>query len=166
MELLARLREYDGWALSTDSPALSYVLTLCPLDVHVAAWVRTNAPPFNPDGRGPVRSWEPVVYSPARMDRFDPDRVRDVFASGAPTGSISAGLTGAKPRGFAEWVFRLIGARAGDSLDDLFPGTGAVTNAWVEWERAPTLFAGALGGHRSGEYEAPGRQVLESMPSG
>lgn len=165
-ELVETLAGFDGWALSTDSPALAYVLTLCPDDVSVAAWLRTNAPPFNPDGIGPVRSWEPVVYRPARAERFDPDRVRDVFASGAPTGTIGAGLTGAKPRGFAEWVFRLIGARPGDSLEDLFPGTGAITNAWVEWERAPTLFAGALGGRRAGEYEIPGRQPFDFEGAG
>lgn len=41
-ELIDRLcDEYpDGWALSTSSVALQYVLEMCPSDVRIAAWVK------------------------------------------------------------------------------------------------------------------------------
>jgi hypothetical protein len=40
---------------------------------------------------------------------------------------------GRKPREFCRWVFDLLGAQRGDTLDDLFPGSGAVTAAWEEF---------------------------------
>lgn len=150
--LIELCESFDGWALSTNSDSLAYVLSLCRPDVSVAAWVRTNAPPFNPDGRGSVRSWEPVVYWPARTERFAPLRVRDVLNCGAPTGTIGKGLTGAKPPAFAAWVFSLVGAQPDDSLDDLFPGTGGVGKEWARWSLQPSLFAGAIGGPRSDEH--------------
>ena len=159
-ELVAALEGYDGWALSTNSDSLRDVLGLCPAGSQVAAWVRTNAPPFNPDGRGSVRSWEPVVYSPARIERFGPMRVRDVVSCGAPTGTIGVGLTGAKPATFARWVFALLGATCDDSLDDLYPGTGGIGDEWERWRCMPTLFGSALGGPRSGEHLAPQAERL------
>jgi hypothetical protein len=35
VELIARLSEYDGWALSTDERSLAYVLPLCPPKTRV-----------------------------------------------------------------------------------------------------------------------------------
>jgi hypothetical protein len=32
---------------------------------------------------------------------------------------------------FCRWLFGLLGAAPGDQLDDLFPGSGAVTRAWA-----------------------------------
>ena len=42
-------------------------------------------------------------------------------------------MIGGKPRDFCRWMFGLLGARVGDTLDDLFPGTGAVGAAWLEY---------------------------------
>lgn len=39
-------------------------------------------------------------------------------------------IVGMKPPQFAEWVFRMLGAAPGDELDDLYPGSGAVSLAW------------------------------------
>jgi hypothetical protein len=47
--------------------------------------------------------------------------------------TLKRGLVGAKPRAFCRWLFGLLGAQPGDTLDDLFPGTGAVLAAWAEW---------------------------------
>lgn len=69
-ELLARLRKFDGWALSTSARALPQVLALCVelgLDVRVAAWVRGARP--HQHAAGPLPSWEPVVYVHARTRR-------------------------------------------------------------------------------------------------
>jgi hypothetical protein len=35
-----------------------------------------------------------------------------------------------KPPRFAVWMFGQLGARAGDELVDLYPGSGAITEAW------------------------------------
>lgn len=43
---------------------------------------------------------------------------------------------GRKPREFCRWVFTLLGAQSGDTLDDLFPGSGAVGAAWEEFSGA------------------------------
>ena len=161
VELVARLCEYDGWALSTDSVGLRVVMPLCLEDVCVAAWVRTNAPPFNPDGRGVVRSWEPVVYRPARVsERNAADRVRDVLHAHVPNGVLYQGITGTKPPAFARWMFALVGAQPDDDFTDIFPGSGAITAAWETWRAQPSLLTPALGGHRSGEN--PSRAIRDS----
>jgi hypothetical protein len=36
-----------------------------------------------------------------------------------------------KPPEFAVWMFAQLGARPGDTLDDLYPGSGAVGRAWA-----------------------------------
>ena len=35
-----------------------------------------------------------------------------------------------KPAAVCRWIFTLLGAAPGDSLDDLFPSSGAVSRAW------------------------------------
>ena len=42
-------------------------------------------------------------------------------------------VIGAKPGAFCRWVFDLLGAAPGDSLDDLYPGSGAVGKAWATY---------------------------------
>jgi hypothetical protein len=36
------------------------------------------------------------------------------------------------------WLFGILGAERGDTLDDLFPGSGAVSAAWAEFTGAPS----------------------------
>ena len=158
--LIAQLCQYDGWALSTDSLSLRYVLGLCPPSVGIAAWVKTNAPPFNADGIGAVRSWEPVIYSPARATDNRPDRVRDVLHARINNGRQFPGLTGTKPEGFAEWIFGLLEADVDDTFDDVFPGTGRIGAAWRAWSAQPSLIGAALGGRRAGEHKRPGWQEI------
>jgi hypothetical protein len=52
---------------------------------------------------------------------------------------MQTGTIGSKPRDFCRWVFALLNARKGDTLDDLFPGSSAVATAWAEWigEQSP-----------------------------
>jgi hypothetical protein len=40
-------------------------------------------------------------------------------------------VIGMKPPAFCAWVFDLLGAAPGDSLDDLFPGSGMVGRSWL-----------------------------------
>ena len=135
VQLIERLREYDGWALSTDERSLSYVLPLCPSKTRVLAWCRSNAPFFVPN---PAASWEPVLLSPARVK---PVVVRSYLVAGIPSGHLQKdGLTGQKPPAFCEWVIRCLGADREDTLDDLFPGTGSMTAAFRSFQAQPTLF--------------------------
>ncbi len=138
-ELIATLvDEYDGWALSTDERSLSYVLPLCPPKTRVLAWCRPNAPPFTPN---PAASWEPVLL---RAARTKPVTVRSFLVAGPHLGFLknNLDLTGAKPPAFCEWVIRCLGAEPGDTLDDIFPGTGSMSAAWLSFQSQPPLFHG------------------------
>jgi hypothetical protein len=42
-------------------------------------------------------------------------------------------VIGAKPAAVCRWIFTLLGAAPGDTLDDLFPGSGAVSRAWAAY---------------------------------
>lgn len=48
--------------------------------------------------------------------------------------TLRRGLTGAKPESVCHWAFEMVAARPDDELDDMFPGTGAVTEAWRTWK--------------------------------
>lgn len=125
MALIGQLEEYDGWALSASSPSLRYLLPLCPENVRVAAWVKPFCS-FKPNVN-PAFAWEPVLFVPARSGRRDIQTVRDYVSVSI---ALRKGLTGAKPPGFCYWLFRLLGMEPEDELDDLFPGTGIVSETW------------------------------------
>lgn len=127
--LVAQLREYDGWALSASSPSLRYLLPLCPENVRVAAWVKPFCA-FKPNVN-PGYTWEPVLFVPARSGRRDIPTVRDHVSANI---ALKKGLTGAKPTAFCYWVFNLLGMEQGDDFDDLFPGTGIVSQCWENWQ--------------------------------
>lgn len=134
VELIAKLREYDGWALSTDERSLSYVLSLCPTGVRILAWCRRNPPPHRPQ---PCAAWEPVLLQPARTNGAV---VKSYCETLVPSGrGAKRRFVGQKPAEFCEWVIRCLGAAPGDTLYDLFPGTGAMSEAWKKWEQQPTL---------------------------
>ena len=127
VELLTRLVEYDGWALSTSSPALGHVLECIPngATYRIAAWVKPFAS-FKP-GVNPAYAWEPVIFSSARKRERTEDTARDWVACSI---TLKKGLAGAKPPAFCRWIFDLIGAQPGDTFDDLYPGTEIVTDCW------------------------------------
>lgn len=133
-ELVARLeREYpDGWALSCHVPSLQAVLSVCGQGVRVAAWVK----PFS--GTRPyVRArfaWEPVIYR-TRLEWDYGPQVVDVHSANAPRANgvgRPGAFIGRKPESFAAWVADLVGWRPGDVIEDLFPGSGAVTRAFAK----------------------------------
>jgi hypothetical protein len=51
---------------------------------------------------------------------------------------MKRGLTGAKPAAVCRWIFEIAGLEPGDEFTDLFPGTGAVTDAWERWRQRGT----------------------------
>lgn len=119
-------REYpDGWALSTGGRHVQEVLRMCPDGVHVGVWTKPGfqRPAFR------HRCWEPVIFCGGRWRRDL--EVRDTVDEAPPS---IPGFVGAKPQAFAFWLFAMLGARRGDALDDLFPGTGAIGRAWRRYQ--------------------------------
>jgi hypothetical protein len=143
--LIRRLSTYEGWALSTSAAALPAVLALCPPGVRVAAWHRGERPAASWQ---PLSAWEPVVYSPGRpIDPavLDEPRTDSLVCGVSALTTLPGRVIGAKPAMFCRWMFRLIGAAPGDTLDDLFPGSGAVTRAWAAFTARPTAVLGSNG---------------------
>lgn len=131
-ELVSRLcDEFDGWALSTSSVALRGVMNLCPDDVRVAAWVKPWAS-FK-KGVNPAYAWEPVIFRGARTWKerggSEAVTVRDWVSSVAH----QRGFFGSKPEPFVRWILDLLGVRPDDEFVDLFPGSGAVQQAYGRW---------------------------------
>lgn len=130
-ELIERLMRsgYDGWALSTSSKTLQLVLALCPDDVRIGAWTKPVPPGFTVR---PRVAWEPVIFWGGRPLEDDGRSIVDwVYA--VPPRTYPGQITGIKPPDFSWWVFDSLGARPGDQLDDLFPGSGAVGRAWERY---------------------------------
>lgn len=143
-ELIERLvSDYpDGWALSTGAKWLREVLLLCPEDVRVLSWHKTDAPPYQ------LRvqyTWEPVILKGGRSFDGRFRSVRDSLV--APSSGVLGGnlrrhgehLTGRKPPRFCRWLFECLGLTPDDELHDLFPGSGAVSEAWDAWRAQERL---------------------------
>lgn len=149
LELVRRLTggDYDGWALCTSAAALPLVLGLVAgleaRPFRVAAWVRGAHPHAT---ARVVNAWEPVIVCPARSlrDPRDASPVLDTMGA-APRrrATLPTWVIGAKPPAVAEWTFRLMGARPGDELEDLYPGSGLVLRTFRLWS--------GLAPHRTGE---------------
>jgi len=132
--LIARLAAYDGWALSTSADALPVVLALCPPGVRVAAWHRGERPTRS---RWPLHAWEPVIYTGGRQLATSSRRTDSIVCGVAPVTTLPVRVVGAKPPAVCRWIFTLLGAGPHDTLDDLFPGSGAVSRAWAGFTRTP-----------------------------
>lgn len=131
-ELIGRLDEgYDAWALSLSSPTLKAILALCPDDVRVGAWVKPFAA-FKP-GVNPGYCWEPVIFRGGRKLGRTVRTVRDWVSAGI---TLRRGVAGAKPDAFSWWVFDMLGMQPDDEFHDLFPGSGAVGQAWDFYRRS------------------------------
>lgn len=131
--------EFDGWVLHTHVPGLRMMEREHILpggdEIRICQWVK----PFAAFKRNvPVGyASEPVIVKAARKPvvskRLTP--LRDFFTSETVRENIAMkrGLTGAKPEAVVHWALEVVAARPDDELHDLFPGTGAVTSAWLSW---------------------------------
>lgn len=129
-KLIFELETYDGWAVSASSPSLKYILSLCPDNVRIGAWIKPFCA-FKPNVN-PAYAWEPVIFKPARGYTRDEPTIRDWIKHNI---TLKQGVIGAKPYEFCFWIFRILGARGDeDEFFDLFPGTGIVTKAWNNWK--------------------------------
>jgi len=129
--LIETLCKYDGWALSTSAAALRDLLPVCPDDIRVLAWVKHSV----------NVSWEPVIVKSARpIDTQGPrDWIHVEPEAFQWRPKPDSYVIGQKPVPFCEWMFLWLGAEQGDTLDDLFPGSGAVGKAWDRWIAQPPL---------------------------
>ncbi len=129
-ELVARLGvEFpDGWALSTSAKALPEVLALCPGGVRVCAWVRGPRSSVAFRARS---AWEPVIVAGGRARRIPvSEDLSDALLWGGRQHSHPGALVGMKPAAFCEWVLRLLGVQRGDTLVDIYPGSGVMGRAF------------------------------------
>jgi hypothetical protein len=127
----------DGWALSTSAAALTRapagsagvpaggVIELCPPGTRVCVWLKGARAAR---ARQALNAWEPLLVYGGRQGVVED--LHDALIWGGRQHSHPGALVGMKPAAFCEWMFRLLGAAAGDTLDDLFPGSGAVGRAW------------------------------------
>ena len=65
------------------------------------------------------------------------ERVDALVHTARPRLTDPARVIGAKPATFARWLFDLFGARPGDEVHDLFPGSGGITRAWHAYTTHP-----------------------------
>lgn len=138
--LVERLeRDYDGWVLHAAATPKSMAV-LAPLVEAVpgARWM-TWTKGFAAFKRNvPVAfAFEMVVVKPARKPVVSKRLVMRDWIECSIT--LRRGLTGAKPEAVCHWAFEMVGARPEDELDDMFPGTGAVAEAWRTWRGKFTL---------------------------
>lgn len=125
IELMHNLDDaVDGWGLSCSVPSLDVLLPAKPAGARLGAWVK----PFAAYKRN-VRvayTWEPVIWHRS-APRRDGDPVGRDHLSCPIT--LRRGFIGAKPEPFAAWLRVLLGYQEGDTILDLFPGSGAVTES-------------------------------------
>ncbi len=138
-ELLLELEHggYDGWALSLSSPSLYQVqhtletslgLHQSNGDYRVMPWVKPFAS-FKANVTI-AYAWEPVIVRGGRKRTRQQPTVRDWVSANI---TLKRGLSGVKPNAFYFWLFDVLNMQAGDELIDLYPGSGAVTDAWCLW---------------------------------
>jgi hypothetical protein len=126
-ELIHRLDEYDGWALSTSASALLGIWQLAP-HARCAAWTKTWAT----NGWSRVRwSWEPVLFVTDHrgLAPGQASTVWDSLVAAPQVGwkEVPGKGGGAKPPEFVHWMLQLLDYHEGDELDDIYPGSGAIT---------------------------------------
>ena len=122
--------------------------------MRVCAWQRAVRPTRS---RRPISAWEPlIVHGGRELPLDEPQAVRDALAYGGRFRAFPGAIDGMKPPQFAVWMFRQLGARAGDELVDLYPGSGAIGEAWRR-------YAGVDGRHVASVDEPAARDVAADV---
>jgi len=118
----ALVADYDGWAIAMAWDNLRCYLPWVPADVWIGVWVKNSSPP---SASRLHNIWEPVVVSPppSRRKHSGPGTTMQSFLRAQPPQNF----VGAKPGAWTRWVLDMLGYDAEtDTVDDLFPGSGAV----------------------------------------
>lgn len=136
-ELIERLcDEYpEGWVMHLHEPALREILPMTPSDCRVMAWVKGFAS-FKPTARHAQYAWEPVIVRGGRK-RTESHCIRDWHKASI---ALKKGFRGAKPPEVVHWLMEVLNVQPQDTVDDLFPGSGAVTKAIESWKNQQRLF--------------------------
>ena len=125
--LVTRLAtEYDGWAIALCPDNLYDYLQWVPRRTRITVWHDRNV---MPTGAHPRRRWEPVLVlvpdGRRRIIDLPGPHVGDVLT--VPHGNGHRRFTGSKPPEWTRWVLNMLGYdQDADTVDDLFPGSGAV----------------------------------------
>ena len=101
---------------------------MCPTTVRVMAWVKPFAS-FKANVN-PGYAWEPVIVQGGRKRGRKMPTVRDWVSANI---TLKKGVSGTKPRAFCWWLFEVLNIEPGDQFDDLFPGSGAVSQCFEDW---------------------------------
>ncbi len=127
--LVARLVDEfpDGWAMSLSTPSLQTILPMCPAECRVGAWVKPFAS-FKPNVN-PAYAWEPVIFFRGRKRGRGIPTLRDWVSENI---TLRKGLTGAKPPAVCAWILDWLNVQPGDTLTDVFPGTGIMTQTFTQ----------------------------------
>lgn len=124
--LVERLEaEYEGWVIAAAADSISTYLKVCRPDVRLMIWNKGNA---IPSGARVANQFE-VVFAKipvSRRGRSAGRSVSDVLTVG---NSYRHNFVGSKPYAWTHWVLDVLGYREGDTVHDLFAGSGAVTLA-------------------------------------
>jgi len=140
-DLLHTLRnDYDGWAYCLYSNSLKEPQIIGAIQgdpqIRISAWVKPFAS-FKP-GVNPGYTWEPLIFKCGRPYERGGTTIRDHLSCNI---AMQKGLKGAKPMAVCFWVLKLLNFQPGDTLDDLFPGTGvmgrAVNHFCNHWSDGP-----------------------------
>ena len=114
--------------------SLREILPLCPPDCRVMAWVKGFAS-FKPGIKQAQFAWEPVIVRGGRPF-VENHCVRDWIQESM---TLQRGFRGAKPERVIFWLLSVLNAQPQDQLDDLFPGSGAVSAAFESWKNQRAL---------------------------
>lgn len=121
-------QDYDAWAIAMTIHSIGVYAAAVNLDSRTGyrfgAWVK---PRSNPSGSRIATSWEPVLFHiPQERRRYDSGSyVNDHLVTAAG----GAAFMGAKPATWTRWVLDVLGYDPQtDTVDDLFPGSGSVSN--------------------------------------
>lgn len=115
--------DYDGWAIATTPDGIEHYRPL-PIPCRIGAWIKPNG---MPGGHRLRSTWEPVIF-------YVPEGRRSRTTGSVPDHVVAAppasGFAGAKPAAWTHWVLAALGYDPDiDTVDDLFPGSGAVGQA-------------------------------------
>ncbi len=113
-------RDFDGFAISTSPDGIAAYGRL-PSAARIMAWVKPNA---CPGSHRLLSKWEAVILFPpiGRRTNRGIGAMSDVLIENTP----GSGFRGCKPRAYTEWVLSAMGYQLGDTVVDLFPGSGSV----------------------------------------
>jgi hypothetical protein len=133
LELLDYLKDnFDSYAIALNTHSVGLYSKRIKFGsqsgFRLCSWIRPNSAPTGSRIRP---SWEPVIVYNAkdrRSYRSGLARTKDYLIANPPRKQF----IGTKPFEWTEWVTELLGYQEGDTISDLFVGSGAVTSALIE----------------------------------